>query len=245
MSFSIHHDTAEPMALKRAILLYGPKHGSLGYATVHDVVPGPNNTPVIKAGKALDRAVLSGIVTDLAGASRRRHGLLPPNVLAVGDASVMWWLPPGIRTFYFDTATTDANSIGKRAGKAWHPGLIFVAGRNEMWAFAVKGEKRPESGTPLYHAPLMNVWDGGKVCTGTMPIPDTALASAIGKWEDSFFGSAFTHPNHPMAVKYKGGLHAFWRDMLDGKHARFPESVLVPIKDFTVGMLADGVEARQ
>jgi len=245
MSFSIHNEMAEPMALKRAILLYGPKHGNLGYATVHEVALGPDNSPVIKAGKALDRDALTSIVTDLSGAARRRHGLLPPNVLAVGNDLVMWWLSPGVRTFYFDTTTQDANNIGKRAGKARHPGLIFVAGRNKMWVFAVKGETRPESGTPLYHAPLMNVWDDGKVCTGTMPIPDEALVSAIGKWEDSFFGSAFTHPNHPKAVKYKGGIHAFWRDMLDGKHGDFPETVLVPIKDSTVGILADSVEAQQ
>jgi hypothetical protein len=30
-------------------------------------------------------------------------------------------------------------------------------------------------------------------------------------------------------VEYRGGAHKFWRDMLDNKHPRFPQRVLVEL----------------
>ena len=45
-----------------------------------------------------------------------------------------------------------------------------------------------------------------------------------------FFESVFTHPNvQGQLVNYKGGPYKFWRDMLDGRLAEFPESALVPL----------------
>ena len=115
MSFSTYHETAEPMAMNKAILLYGPRNGGSGYATVHPVVVGTDGAPTIRAGQALDRNALARIIYDLSLTVRQHRGLLPPEVLAVGDEHVMWWLPPGTRTFYFDAPTKEAESIGKRA----------------------------------------------------------------------------------------------------------------------------------
>lgn len=241
MSFSIHHETAAPMNLNRAILLYGSKYGGgSAYATVHDVALGPDKAPVIRPGSALSRDALAKIVSELSQHARRRHGLLPANALAVGSELVMWWVPPAYRTFYFQSG--DKDGIGQRVGKGFHPGLIFVAGGHSMWVFAVKGHERPQQDTPLFHAPMMNIYDDGKLCTGSMPLPNESTAVSIAAWTEAFFASAFTHPNHPKALKYKGGLHAFWRDMLDGKFDSFPEQVLLPMDGATVGKLADRIE---
>jgi hypothetical protein len=243
MSFAIHHETAAPLALRSAILLYGPKHGGSAYATVHDVGLGPDNTPVIRAGRAMSRDALAQVVNDLGKTTRRRHGLLPPNVLALGAELAMWWLPPGERTFYFQS--NEKGGIGHRTGKGFHPGLVFVAGGTSMWVFAVKGSERPSEQTHLCHAPMMNIYEDGRLCTGSMPLPNDALAECLPAWTESFFKSAFTHPNQTKALRYKGGLHAFWRDMLDGKFASFPEQVLLPFKDATVGSLAEQVEGSR
>ena len=56
-------------------------------------------------------------------------------------------------------------------------------------------------------------------------------------------GECFSHPNHPKPVNYKGGIHAFSRDLLDGKFRKFPERVLRPIKGMTLGLLVDKLDA--
>ena len=48
----------------------------------------------------------------------------------------------------------------------------------------------------------------------------------MSHWERNFWASAFTQPNHAKVVNYKGGLHAFSNDLLDGKFRKFPERVL-------------------
>jgi len=240
IQFSIHHETAAPIALKKAILLYGTSSdNNYGYATVHDVKPNNNGAPVIRPGRAMSHDALTKVVSNLALSSHRHHGLLPANVLALGSDRTMWWLPPGERTFYFQC--NEPSKIGHRAGKGFHPGLIFVASANSMWVFSVKGAERPTTNSQLFHAPMMNVYKDGLLCTGTTPLPNGALAESIPAWTDSFFKSAFTHPNQPKALRYKGGLHVFWKDMLDGKFHAFPEKVLVPFNETTVGILAEHV----
>ena len=57
-----------------------------------------------------------------------------------------------------------------------------------------------------------------------------SVADRIEAWNKAFFDSFFTHPNtQGPLVNYKGGPYRFWRDMLDGRHAVFPESALVPL----------------
>lgn len=250
MSFEVFDLDAQSVKLKSAILLYGghTAYSSLRYATIHPVESvGADTPPVIRAGRPLDSRTLQSVCTDLMESARVRSGVLPAHVLSVGMEHVVWWSPPGRRTYFFNTSVADDGRVhvGQRNGMALTPGLVFVAKRQKMMVFAVQGNERPDADTRLCHAPLMNVYENGKVCTGSMPLPDSTVAASIAKWEDAFWGSNFTHPNHAKPVNYTGGLHAFSIALLDGRFRKFPQRVLRPIKGLTLGTLVDQLDSMR
>jgi PRTRC genetic system protein B len=242
MSFEVQDCAANSVRLQTAILLYGSDHGNLSYATIHPVdVPSPDASPVIRAGRPADSTSLKEVCASLISSARIRSGLLSDNVLSIGLEHVVWWSRPGQRTYFFNCREAEGVvSVGKRGGTAPAPGLIFVAKEQSLWVYAVKGDSRPTLDTPLYHAPFMNVWDNSKVCLGSMPLPDATLAESVAKWEKSFWESNFSHPNHPKPLNYKGGIHQFSLDLLNGKFKdKYPERVLRPIKGLTLGAVID------
>jgi PRTRC genetic system protein B len=242
MSFSVRDQEASYLKMDCAIMLYSSDQGyaKQRYATIHPVEIDENGAPVIRAGRPADLDSLKASVSELLSSSRVRSGVLPDNILSVGLDHIVWWQRPGRRSFFFDCrgkVEDGAANVGQRAGEGLTPGLVFVAKGQDMMVFAVKGESRPEATTPLCHAPLMNVWSNGTVCTGSMPLPASTVAESVAAWESAFWNSNFSHPNHPKPVNYKGGIHQFSIDLLDGKFKKFPQRVLVPIKGLSLEKL--------
>ena len=228
--------TGHDVALYSALLLYSARDGSC-YATVHSVAAErQSGRPVIGAGRPLSRRALIDALVQLDRNAAPRAEFLPGNVLGVTSAAVTWWTPPARRRVFFQCRT-----VGERSAVVPHPGLVFQAGAGGFRVFAVKGNARPEAGTALFEPPYFNTWDHGQICIGSARVPRRIEVSAIAGWEEGFFTSAFTHPNHgAKRVEYDDGFHAFWTDMLDGKFEAFPLEVLVPMKDATAGKLVAG-----
>lgn len=245
MSYEIREQVPHQVQLSAAILLYGkaqPYSSSLraDFATVHPVTTLDDGRPVIGAGAPIDQRNLAALAHDLAGRTRMGHGLLPPEVLSIGNDHIVWWLPPTRRAVFFQCDGKD--QVGTRSGGVPTPGLVFVARSRQLFAYAVKGAARPEAGTALFHAPFLNIWASGQVCTGSTPLPDENVVATMKRWTDGFFGSSFTHTNHPRSVRFEGGAHAFWTAMLDGQFKTFPEKVLVRRAKESVGSLIGRIE---
>lgn len=246
MSFTISNFAASELQLSQAILLYKHRNNNVAYATIHPVGVSENGCAMIRAGRPADSRAIRSVCADLLSSAKTRSGLLSSNVLSVGMSHIVWWSPPQQRTYYFDCRPRgEGPNVGQRSGIAPAPGLIFVGGEKRLWVFAMKGKERPTADTPLFHAPLMNVYDNGSVCTGSMPMPDATLSASAELWEQSFWQSAFSHPNHQKPVRYRKGLHQFSIDLLDGKFkTRFPERVLEPLGDVTLGQLIDRLDTE-
>jgi PRTRC genetic system protein B len=247
MSFEVQDCATTSISLQTAILFYGNGNNISGvsYATIHPVDGGDGQaSPVIRAGRPLDRASLEAACASLMEGARVRCGIFSDNILSIGLEHLVWWQRPGKRTYFFACrpAAEGEISVGQRAGTGFTPGVVFVAKRQSLWAYAVKGEARPTADTRLYHLPAMNVWPDGRVCTGSAPLPDSTVAESVAAWEKSFWDSNFSHPNHPRPVNYKGGIHQFSIDLLDGKFRKFPQRVLRPIKGLTLGCLVDRLD---
>lgn len=216
------------MVLKSAIMVYGNDVES--FATVHNVDSDQNGAPVLLEGHVLTLETLNALSVELTkGAASKRafNGYLPENVLAVGIGSIVWWLPAADRSISF---TCGDNAIGNRSGITPHPSLVFGVNNGNWTVFAVKGNKRPTPETVLFQAPYFNVWSSGKICQGTVTVPNGATADMIDGWNRSFFESNFSHPNvhgKNQLLKYQSGAHCFWADALDGKFKTFPQRVLV------------------
>ncbi|MBB6106471.1 PRTRC genetic system protein B [Paraburkholderia bannensis] len=228
--------TGNDVTLARALLVYEGQNGA-EYATVHPVTTEvKSGRPLIGAGRPLDRRAMLDALVQLDRNAAPAAEFLPATVLGVTSTAVTWWCPPVSRRVFFKCP-----KVGERSAVVTHPGLVFQAGVEGFRVFALAGDTRPEEATALFEPPYFNTWDHGQICIGSAKVPGRIEVAAIKGWEEGFFNSAFTHPNHGgKRVNYDAGFHAFWTDMLDGRFEAFPLDVLVPMKGATAGKLVAG-----
>jgi PRTRC genetic system protein B len=122
------------------------------------------------------------------------------------------------------------NSEGKVAelnGRVFpQPPLVWRVHSGDLMIRALTENKRPQSSTKLAVAPLWNLSDNGRVCTGSMRRPDGATVSSVADWERGFYESAFTHANVGRLTRHPEGFEGLWSG-LAGKRKRFPMDTLI------------------
>ena len=234
--FSIRTPSDSALQLVQAVLIYKGRSGGV-LATLHQVGD-VDGEVVIGAGKAVTpRAALD--MARALGKDIAHGGFLPETVLYVDGDLLLWWAPPARRHIMFRVDAAHAETMGgqERGETVSHPGLVFAVSSKVWGVWAVKGETRPTPATPLFQAPYFNVYGNGAICQGNVEVPKGTTAEKIGAWNAAFFRSYFSHPNvQTKLVKYRGGAYRLWRDLLDGKHKRFPERALVSVNT-TLGAL--------
>lgn len=226
--FRIQAPQTGAVSLQRAVLIYGDRRGRAALATLHNIEDAAGEA-IIGAGRAMSAQTARRLAADLCHHATPA-GFLPETVLCLQGNAMLWWVPPAHRhvAFRVDPGHAAQMGGGERGGSVPHPGLVFAASPRFWRVWAVKGTKRPTPATVLYQAPYFNVDGHGNICQGNVSVPDGTTVERIGAWNEAFFRSFFTHPNvSGKLVHHRGGAYAFWRDMLDGKHRRFPERVLV------------------
>ncbi len=228
------------LKLDKAVLLY--TGGGHAYASVHDV----DDNGRIQPGRSLEGSAIAPIMETLS-AKRRYVGYLPATVLYAEHDCMVWWVPPSTRHVWFACGSENAGAnaapattrkeeksgaqlLGKRSGATPHPGLVFAVSQGRWYVRALRGADRPEPGTELCVAPYFNVWDSSEICTGNVRLPDRCDASTLGKFEDSFFRSRFTHPNVPQLTSHPRGAYVLWDELLLNHYASFPVRYLRPTK---------------
>ncbi|UVA80442.1 PRTRC system protein B [Pandoraea commovens] len=190
------------------------------YATCHPIHIA-DDVPHLGPGTALTHDDLADFAA-VAQEQAAYAGFVPERLVFTQPNLIAWWRPAEKRHVWF--ATDDA--IGERAGITEHPPLLFVASHRGWHVFALRKNARPTPESALFNAPYYNVWQGGRICTGSAQTPKAATPESIKGFEDAFFRSRFTHTNQPRLIKRKGGAAQLWVDLLDG--ATFPLSALIP-----------------
>ena len=110
------------------------------------------------------------------------------------------------------------------------PGLVWMAMPGHgLYVYAIKGALRPDQQTQLYQAPFFNVWGRGRVCIGSAFLPTEEKKWSSEAWEQTFFGSRFTHPNFSEKNRLIQGASPtkFWKGMVGKPAEAFPEQKLV------------------
>lgn len=217
----------EKLRLARAFLVYENRDHEAVFVSSHLIKVFEDETgkhhAQIQPGSPLSKNALFNALNELANQQHEKDSLLPTTVLCATYSHLIWWKPPSREVVFFQSP--EVGSLGKEIS---HPGLLFRIHEGKWSVFAVKGKKRPDRNTVLYHAPYFNVYDDGGICIGTAKVPKTIHYSGIPEWEKAFFLSGFTHPNgHVKKVSYERGIFAFWKDVLDGKFKTFPTRYLV------------------
>lgn len=219
--------------LAAAILLY--KNGNdINFVSVHDIeyINNDLSKPYIGPGKPASKLALSMIVQDLLPSVASQRSVIPANVLSHDYEHLAWYVPPSNRQLWFRCADLG----GEVTASVDLPGLVFFVGLNGWYVFATASKERPTAETQLFVSPFLNVWAGGKICTGNINVPKIRGTSTEA-FEDAFFRSYFTHINireKNQLVKYPGGPYQLWSELINGQLKKFPKKALVPFKS-TVG----------
>lgn len=189
------------------------------YVEVRPIVRGPNG-PEYGAGRPADAAYIRRMLDRDAPTKLR---LLSPRLLAVGEDEAAWWTPAGRQSPFF----SGANEMKKHSGKqVAMPALVYHVRNRVLRVRAVACRGRPTSRTPLYVAPLWNIYRNGTLCMGSMPVPDGPPAERTEAWERAFWDSAFTTPHDPRVCGHPKGYSAMLKELR--KLPRFPSQWLVP-----------------
>ncbi len=137
--------------------------------------------------KALDMA------GDLSNNFLIPKGLMPENVLHVAPGQqgyVLWHTPAMVKELCF------TEDLGLVDGPYAIPPMLWKAGKHNLRVFALSSNDRPKLATPLFEAPLFNIYSDGQVCMGTVDVripAEAGIEDFIGIWEGFFFKSRFSH----------------------------------------------------
>ncbi|MGI2115573.1 hypothetical protein ACRWQL_00835 (plasmid) [Shewanella sp. HL-SH4] len=128
------------------------------------------------------------------------NDIIDPCVLCKNFNSIIWHRPRQRKSFYLYKEQITLNL----------PPLLFKYSINDgLEVYAIRHNKRPTASEPLYHAPFMNLYASGKLCTGTMKLPKNIGFDTIADVENEFFNTVFTHPNNSGILRKQNDLNDF------------------------------------
>ncbi len=212
-------------ALKQAVLLY--QDGSSTFATLHDVKSGQEGTPYLSAGQSVTAGFLQKLAAGL-GVNVAAE-ILPEHVLARTQELIVWWSSAQHRLMFFADGNAETKKLNGRMYP--HPALVFMIVGNELFVRALGEDRRPTANTRLKSAPYWNTDSNGRVCVGSMRVPEEVSASSVSGWQDAFFASEFTHPGGGVHLTtHPRGFLGLWSSLAD-RDRHFPVKFLSDVKE--------------
>jgi PRTRC genetic system protein B len=215
--------------LKQAVLLY--QEGSRTFATLHEVKHQPDRAPYLCAGQSVTTGFLETLAKGL-GASMAAE-VLPEHVLARTPELIAWWSPAQRRLMFFGDGGPRARALN---GKTYpHPALVFMIHGRELFVRALAQDSRPKADTRLRSAPYWNTDAHGRVCLGSMRVPDEVSVGSLSGWENAYFASEFTHPSGAVRLtSHPSGFLGLWSGLAGRKHfqAKFLADCTETLQEF-------------
>jgi|SRR5581483_4760433 len=211
-------------SLKQAVLLY--QEGSRTFATLHEVKSRPDQAPYLCAGQSVTTGFLEALAKGL-GASMGAE-VLPEHVLARTPELIAWWSKAQPRLMFFGDGNAEAKKLN---GKMYsHPALVFMIHGRELFVRALAENCWPAADTRLQNAPYWNTDAHGRVCLGSMRVPEEVGVTSLSSWEEAYFASEFTHASGAARLTtHPGGFLGLWSSLAGRKH-NFPVKFLADSK---------------
>ena len=153
--------------------------------------------------------------------------VLPESVLARTPELIAWWSPAQARLMFFGDGNAETKKLN---GKMYpHPALVFMIHGRELFVRALAEDGRPVADTRLKNAPYWNTDSAGRVCLGSMRVPERAGVGSLLGWENAYFASEFTHPSGAVRLTtHPSGFLGLWSSLRGRKH--FPVKFLADSK---------------
>lgn len=221
MMKTTHFGSNRSYGLSKAILVYSD--GQEAFATVHEPRDSPDGgPPYLDAGQPLTVDFLKQLAKGLGQTVARE--IFPANVLARTSDTVVWWTKQQPRGMFYSDSSDGRTLNGQVFPQ---PPLVFRVCGSELAIRALAENKRPASHTVLMFAPYWNCDGAGRVCQGSMRVPDRLCLESMEAWERAFFESEFTHAAiGARLTTLPEGFLGLWRDLMSSSEA-FPAEFLV------------------
>jgi PRTRC genetic system protein B len=154
--------------------------------------------------------------------------VLPEYVLARTPDLTAWWSRARPRLMFFGAGSKETRALN---GKMFpHSALVFMIQGRELFVRALAENRRPTANTRLCNAPYWNTDAHGRVCLGSMRVPDESGVASLAGWENAYFASEFTHPSGAVRLTtHRGGFLGLW-SCLAGRKRAFPVKFLAESK---------------
>jgi PRTRC genetic system protein B len=226
-------------------VLFHTSGNTLQLVTAHPVRARHDRAPIIAAGRPLmpadEREILDLLTSRAQGAGFTQ--VFPERLLYADASRTLWWLPSAVRPMHL-RGVKGARTITTR----W-PALVLLAMDRTLYLAGLASEERPRADTPLYRAPLANVFASTALCAGDARLPLATTPDTIEGWESVLLDSAFTHSNCRESLAAASGPHfedveTYWPKR-DKKITPFPIKRLVPLEQTLGQWFADPAGARQ
>ncbi|WP_181318728.1 hypothetical protein [Photobacterium angustum] len=172
--------------------------------------------------------------------------IIPENVLINNRKFIVWHTKSNFITNQWYNSSGHITAINNVP----HPKLIFIASKNkhELHIVATKNNvDRPTLDTPIYHAPVANMYTGMNLCIGTAHYPMRTISN-IKSIEETLFFSRYNHFKFPNIDLVFDGKHfdftqaaiKFWKTLENKK--TFPDDKLVINESYpTLGTLLNKI----
>jgi PRTRC genetic system protein B len=220
--------------LTEAVLVYRGA-GDGAFASLHRIKQAENEIPYLTPGEALTTAFLRTLAQGLG--AQVKPEIFPENILARTPDLLVWWSRPRKRVMFFGGTDEEAKKVNGLLFP--HPPLIFKVAGRDLFVRAVPTSSRPSTETPMRTAPYCNT--DGRVCPGSMRVPDTSDIASMPQWEDAFFQSEFTHAAGAVwLTSHPGGFIGLWTSLVGKK--RFPVQFLIDAGETLQEFVARGNE---
>jgi PRTRC genetic system protein B len=225
----IRESATTALATTHALLFHCASR-QLQLITCHRVVEDAGRAPVIAAGRPLtpgDEREILDLLTTRQSANACSLDLYPATLLHADPTRTLWWEPSAVRPMHL-RGIEQSQTILTR----W-PTLVLLARDRQLFLAALPDDERPTGDTPLFHAPLPNVYASTMLCTGDATLPREAGIAAMVVWQSVLFDSAFTHANHhgnlkPTRSAKSGDVQDYWAGR-EADVTPFPFQRLMPL----------------
>lgn len=229
--FSTFRERASSLVPRHALLVFEDSGNASRFAfTWHQVRQSAEGVSV-GPGRLMTSHDQEELLAILKNACSTTTSFLPAEILSRSAHQVAWYVPAKRRRMWVRIGTQTRPYL-----VPW-PTLLFCVRDGRLRLAAMSTNKRPLPTTPLFHAPLMNVYADTTLCNGTAALPSGDAFENRGEFERIVFETNFTHVNHGDTLRIRGarevstGAHSkFWRGLHDKRTERFPITALSPLR---------------
>lgn len=186
-------------------------------------------------------------------------GWLPPGTVRWGEGArgkfVARWMPPAVHRLLIEVDVQEpAKKRRKNKGKRTQveevrvplPGLVMLGVAHTYSIWAVPGSSF-DGASPVFHAPLSNVYENGGICWGSAQPPEVSVET-FGQACALFFSSTFN--DHLMGRRcrsFPNDVRVHLLQLASSGATEYPEGELLPYEHRyagTAGTISEVVDSR-